>query len=81
MEIPELPEVKNVVRAKSLVWGWEIEELPDKTLKCTGINYADLGGSLPNFVIKKVLEKEYGYLIRRTTKYFASKKDELKPKL
>lgn len=68
------PEEKGSVRAECIIWGWLFKE--DKQNKqhtwAININYTDLAGSIPSFVVKPVLIKEHGYLIKRARDYLKS---------
>lgn len=70
------PEEKGVVRANCVVWGWLLKE--DQKNKdhtwAININYTDLAGRIPSFVIKPVLIKEHGYLIPRAEEFLKSNK-------
>ena len=63
------PEEKGYIRAECNVWGWIFNE--DEANKgrtwAINVNYTDLGGMIPSFVVKPVLIKEHGYLIKRVS--------------
>ena len=83
------PEEKGYLRADCKVWGWILKENNGKTW-AINVNYTDLAGKLPSFVIKPVLIKEHGYLIKRAEEYLKVNqpknnkflyREDIKPKL
>ena len=87
------PEEKGFIRAECKVWGWLLsddEKNKGHTLAIS-VNYTDLAGRIPSFVVKPVLIKEQGYLIKRARDFLSQhtpvnnkklfSKREIKPKL
>lgn len=74
----DYPLEKGYIRAKCIVWGWILKQDENEKNKCwvVNVNYSDIGGKLPSFVVKPVLIMAQGYLIKRAQEYL----DKLNPK-
>lgn len=73
------PKEVGYIRAHCNVWGWILEE-NTKGTHAINVNYTDLAGRIPSFVVKPVLIKEQGYLIKRAEDFLNKKKETIVPK-